>query len=80
VDCNCIIIIIIFLHYYYGSRESAVGIATGHGLGGRFIGVRVPVKGEFFPIFTLSRSVGPLKRPGRETVHSPPASVEVKNM
>jgi hypothetical protein len=33
---------------YYGSRASVVGIATGYGLDGRGVGVRVPVKSRIF--------------------------------
>jgi hypothetical protein len=31
-----------------GSRDSVVGIATGYGLDGRGVGVRVPVEARFF--------------------------------
>jgi hypothetical protein len=31
-----------------GSRDNSVGIATGYGLGGRGVGVRVPVGARFF--------------------------------
>jgi hypothetical protein len=77
-----------------GSRDSSIGIATGYGLDGRGIWVRVPV-GTRFPLFTSSRPVlGPIhpriqwvqrvlsqrvKFPGREADHSSPASNEVKN-
>jgi hypothetical protein len=59
-----------------------VGIATGYGLDGRGVGVRVPVGARFFLLCTSSRPVlGPtqppiqwvpgVKRRGRETDHSP---------
>jgi hypothetical protein len=74
-------------------QNSAVGIATGYGLDGRRVGVRVPVRsGILFstssrpalePTLPLIQRVpGALspavKRPGREADHSPPASAEVK--
>jgi hypothetical protein len=82
--CNVIFLV--------GSRDSAVGIATGYGLDGRGVRVRVPVGARIF--FMSSRSVlglaqppvqwvpGALsqgvKRPEREADHSPSASAEVK--
>jgi hypothetical protein len=35
---------------HYGSRDSAVGIATGYGLDGPEVGVRVPVGDRFSPL------------------------------
>jgi hypothetical protein len=70
-------------------------IATGYGLHGRGVGVRVPVGARFFLLSTSSRPVlkptqPPMQkvpvalclgviRPGREADHSPPTSVEVRN-
>jgi hypothetical protein len=72
-------------------RDGAVGIATGHGLDDRGVGVGVPVGSriENFLFSTSSRpALGPtqppiqwvlgVKRPGRETDHSPPAKAEDK--
>jgi hypothetical protein len=76
-------------------RDSAVGIATGYGLDGRGVGVRVPVGERFFsPPRPPDRLRGPpsllsngywgllspgVKRPGREADHLPPTIAEVKN-
>jgi hypothetical protein len=80
-----------FFLYGYGdrSRDSSVGIATGYGLEGREVGVRVPVRSRIFfspaigptqpPIQWVSEAVSSgIKRPGREADHSPPTSAEVK--
>jgi hypothetical protein len=40
-----------------GSRDSAVGIATGYWLGDRGVGVRVPVRVKNFLFSTSSRPV-----------------------
>jgi hypothetical protein len=77
-------------------RFSAVGIATGHGLDDRGVGVRVPVGTRIFssprrpdrlwdsPSLLSIASGGALspgvKRQGREADHSPPASAEVEKM
>jgi hypothetical protein len=77
------------------SRDSAVGIATGYGLDGLRVRVRVLV-GHNFLSSTSSRPVlGPtqppvqwlpgalslgVKRPGREADHAPSASAEAKKM
>jgi hypothetical protein len=77
-----------------GCNTVYFGIATGYGLGGRGVGVRVPV-GVVFLCSTSSRPVlGPtqppiqlvpgalsprVKRPVREADHSPPTSAELKN-
>jgi hypothetical protein len=79
----------------YRSWDSAVGVATGYGLDGRGVGVRVPVGGRIYllqvvqtgsgvhptsyPINTGALSPG-VKRQGREADHSPPTSAEVKKM
>jgi hypothetical protein len=74
------------------SRDSSVGIATGYGLDGRRVGVRVPVGARIFstssrpvlgpiqpPILWVPRALSlEVKRPGRETDHSPSTSAEVK--
>jgi hypothetical protein len=76
------------IHVWYGrgSRDSAVGIATGYGLDDRGVGIRVPVGSRIFssprcpdrlwgPPSLLSPGV---KRLGREADHSPPITAEVK--
>jgi hypothetical protein len=71
------------------SRDSAVSIAIGYGLGHRGVGIRVLVGSRIF--FTSSRpALGPTQppiqsvpavlSPGRGAYHSPPASAEVKKM
>jgi hypothetical protein len=76
------------------SRDSAVGIATGHGLDDRGVGVLSPGRGKNFLFSRSSRpALGPtqppiqrvlgtlspgVKRLGCEADHSPPASAEVK--
>jgi hypothetical protein len=75
------------------SRDSSVGIATGYGLDGLGVGVRVPVGSRIFssqrrpdrlwgpPSLLHNRyGGGGVKRPGREVDHSPPPSAEVKKM
>jgi hypothetical protein len=71
------------------SRDSAVGIATGHGLDDGRVAVRVPVGSRIFHVVQTSSGVNPtypgalfpgVKRPGREADHSPPASAEVKKI
>jgi hypothetical protein len=73
-----------------GSRDSAVGIATGYGLDDRGVGVRVLVGPKGFllsmsyrpalwPTQPLIQWVTGKKRPGCEADHSPPTSAEVKN-
>jgi hypothetical protein len=87
------------LYYYpstYGSRDSAVGIATGCGLDDRGVGVPSPSGIKNFLFSTSSRpGLGPtqppiqwvpgalspgVKPPGHEANHSPTASVEDKKM
>jgi hypothetical protein len=76
------------------SRDMAVSIATGYGLDGRGVAIRVPVEIRFFLLSMLSRKVlrptqptiryvpgsfSPgVKWPGREAEHSPPTSAAVK--
>jgi hypothetical protein len=76
------------------SRGSVIGIATGYGLDDPRIGVRVSVGKEFshlqiiqtghkarpasYPIGTKASSPW-VKRPGRESDHSPPTNAYVKN-
>jgi hypothetical protein len=76
------------------SRDSSVDIATGYGLDDQGVGVWVPVSSRIFssprrpdrlwgPPSLLSNgykgAVSPvLKRPERETDHSPPTSAEVR--
>jgi hypothetical protein len=75
-----------FLHVYMGSRDSAVGIATGYGLDDWAVGVRVPVGSRIFTsppnlLYNGYRGSFPeVKRPWREAEHSPPTSAEVKKM
>jgi hypothetical protein len=68
--------------------DSSVGIATGYGLEGRGVGVRVPVVSRLFssprrpeqPTQWVPGVYSPgVKRLGREAGHSPPLSAEVKN-
>jgi hypothetical protein len=74
-------------------RDSSVGIATGYGLDGGGVGVRVPVGAKSFislrrpdrfwgPPSLLSNSYGgfspEVKRPGREADRLPPTRAEVK--
>jgi hypothetical protein len=76
----------IALPYLLRSRDSAVGIATGYGLDGRWVGVRVPVGSR---IFTSRPALGPTQRPfewvpgvtqpEREADHSPSTSAEVND-
>jgi hypothetical protein len=78
----------------YKTRDNVVGIATGYGLDGGGVGVRIPVGARIF--FTASRpTLGPtqphiqwelgalspgIKRQGREANKSPPTNAEVKKM
>jgi hypothetical protein len=80
----------------YWSRDSSVGIATGYGLDNLGIGVRVPGVSRIFSsqrrperlwgppnlLYNEYRGLFPrgVKRPRRETTHSPPTSVEAKKM
>jgi hypothetical protein len=77
-----------------GSRDSAVGTATGCGLDDEDVGVRVPGGSNNFlfptsarlalgsnqpPIQCAPRALSPgVKWPRREADHSPPTSAEVK--
>jgi hypothetical protein len=77
-----------------GSRDSAVGIVTGYGLGEGGVGVWVPVKSIVFSprrpyrlrgqpklLYSGYQGLSPrIKRPGRKVDHSPPTSAEVKKM
>jgi hypothetical protein len=77
------------------SRDSSVGITTGYGLGDRGVGVRVLVGSRIYLLHVVQSgfvvhptsypigtggSVPGVKRPVRETDHSPAACVEVKKM
>jgi hypothetical protein len=86
--------IILFLLHIFGSRNSAVGVATGYGLDDRGVEFRFPVGSRIF--FTSSRSpLDPtqssskmvpgdlslgVKRQSREADHSSPTSAEIKKM
>jgi hypothetical protein len=75
--------------FIYGSRDSAVGIATGYGLEERGVGVRIPVGSRILFSKSSRPALGPtrpikwvpralslgVKWPGREGDHSPPTSV-----
>jgi hypothetical protein len=79
-----------------GSQDSLAGTATGYGLDGRGIGVRVDVGAKIFLVSTSCRPVlGPtkppikwvpwtsspgVKRPRREVDHSPLSSTEVEKV
>jgi hypothetical protein len=74
------------------SRDSAVGVATGYGLDGQGVGVRVPIGSRIFlspcrsdyeatqpHIQWVPGTLSPeVERSGREADHSPPTSAEVK--
>jgi hypothetical protein len=45
---NLCFIILYFMHFFWGSWDSSVGIATGYGLDERGVGVRVPVGSRTF--------------------------------
>jgi hypothetical protein len=75
------------------SWDSSVGIATGYGLGDQGVGVRVPVEARIFTspcrpdrlwgarnlLSNGNQGLSPgVKRPERETDHSPPTGAEVK--
>jgi hypothetical protein len=77
------------------SRDSAVCIATSYGLDDRGVGVQVPVGARIFtspcrpdrfwgsPNLLSNGHCGlspGVKRSGRESDHSPPASAQVKKM
>jgi hypothetical protein len=77
------------------SWDSVVGIASGYGLDGRGVGVRVPVGHEFslFHVVQTGSGIHPSYYPtdtggsfpegkaqGRETDRSPPTSSEVKEI
>jgi hypothetical protein len=86
----------IFIGLCVKSRNSSVGIALGYGLDNRGSGVRFPAEaGNFslhhrvqngsgvhpasYPMGTRGSFPG-VKRPGRESDHSPPSSAEVKEL
>jgi hypothetical protein len=87
---------IMVLPAYIGSWDSVVSIATRYGLDDRGIGVRVLVGSRIFSfprrpyrlwgplnLYLMGTGVSlssRLKRPGRESDHSPTASAEVKKM
>jgi hypothetical protein len=85
VHCPWILLRVSKLQFLpHKTRDSTVGIATGYGLDGREVWVRVPVRPRFSPLhvvwsppngyhgflFTL------VKRPAREADHSPPTGRE----
>jgi hypothetical protein len=78
------------MNFHILGKGSSVGIATGYRLDGRGVRVRVRVGARFVSSPRCpDRFWGPtqppiqwvpwVKRPGREAVHSPPTSAEVKN-
>jgi hypothetical protein len=85
---------IIYMHVTKKSRDSSVGIALCYGLDDRGSRVRFPTGAGIFLFTSASRTaLGPtqlpiqwviwalslrVKRPGRETDHSPLSSTEVK--
>jgi hypothetical protein len=95
IFCYTRIYKIMFKNWVPTSRDSAVGTATGYGLDGWGVGVRVPVgagllssphRPELYfgptqpPIQRLPGALSPgIKRPGSEADHSPPTTAEVKN-
>jgi hypothetical protein len=81
------------VHFNIRRGDSKVGIATGYGLDGRRVGVRVPVGSKIYLLQVVrtgsgahpaSYSMGTKgffpeeQRPGREADHLPPSSAEVK--
>jgi hypothetical protein len=86
--------IFIVLCVMFRSRDSSVGMASGHGLEDRGVRVRIPEGSRIFsmssrpvlgstqpPIQWIPGAISPgVKLPGREADHSPPASAEVKKM
>jgi hypothetical protein len=78
--------------FIWGSRDSAVGITTGHRLDGQRIGMQIPVGSRIFSMssrLVLGPTQPPIqwvpgalslgvKWPGHEADHSPPISVKVK--
>jgi hypothetical protein len=86
--------ILYFVYIPHKSQDSSVGISTDYGLEDWMIGVRIPAGAGKFLFDTVSRpALGPtqppiqwviglislgVKRPKRETGHSPPSSAEVK--
>jgi hypothetical protein len=73
----------------YGSRYSAVGIATGYELDSREVGVLVPEASRVFSTSMLALRTtqppirwipeGGVERPVNEADHSPPTTAETKN-
>jgi hypothetical protein len=74
----------------YESLDNSVSIATGYGLDGRRVSVRVPLGSAIFssprrpdrlwgPPSLFSNGYRGLKRPEHEADHSPPTSAEGKN-
>jgi hypothetical protein len=85
----------IYLLFCPKTRDSSVGMALGYGLDDRGCRLRFPAAAVNFslnhrapngsgahpasyPMDTRALSLG-VKRPGREAVHSPPSSTEIKD-
>jgi hypothetical protein len=66
-------------YFFQWSWGSVVGMSIRYGLEDWGFVVRVPVWSRIHPMGTGTLSLG-VKRPGRETDNSPPASAEIKKM
>jgi hypothetical protein len=58
-------------------RDSVVGIATGYGVVGEWVGVRGPARPRIFSAQSRP-ALSCVRRPGREAGHSPPAGACVQ--
>jgi hypothetical protein len=86
---------LVLYHIHLVSRDSSVGIATGYGMDGREVGVRVPTGSEISLLHVVQMALGSthppiqwvpgafspkVKRPELEADHSRPASTEIKKI
>jgi hypothetical protein len=85
---NILSVLLLLLWYIERNRDIVSTIATGYGLDGQGVWIRVPVESMSSrpvlgptqpPIQWVPEALSPgVKRPGRETEHSPPTSAKVK--